>query len=52
MWCFNGGGGGGCVDQVFVIKQMSEKRIAKGKSLCMAYMDLEKACDRVDWNAV
>ena len=41
-----------CVDQVFVIKQVSEKCVAKGKSLYVAYMDLEKAYDRVDRNAM
>ena len=40
------------MDQVFVIKQMSEKCIEKGKSLYVAYMDLEKAHDRVDRNAM
>ena len=44
--------GRGCVDQVLVIKQMSEKCIAKGKSLYVAYMDPEKAYDRVDRNAI
>ena len=44
--------GRGCVDQVFVMKQMSEKCIAKGKSMFVAYMDLEKAYDRVDRNAM
>ena len=34
-----------CVDQVFVIEEMSEKGIAKGESLFVAYMDLEKAHD-------
>ena len=37
-----------CDDQVFVIKQMSEKFVDKDKSLYVAYMDLEKAYDRVD----
>ena len=40
--------GRGCVDQVFVMEQLSEKCLAKGKSLYVAYMDLEKAYDRVD----
>ena len=44
--------GRGCVDQVFVIQQMSEKCITKGKSLYVAYMDLEKAHDRVARNAM
>ena len=44
--------GRGCVDQVFVMKQMSEKFIDKNKCLYVAYMDLEKAYDRVDRDAV
>merc|ERR1711911_567486 len=44
--------GRGCVDQVFSLKQLSEKCVAKGKSLYVAYMDLEKAYDRVDRNAM
>ena len=37
---------------MFVIKQMSGKCIAKGMSLYVAYMDLEKVYDRVDRNAM
>ena len=44
--------GRGCVDQVFVMKQMSEKFVDKNKSLYVAYMDLEKAYDRVDREAM
>ena len=40
--------GRGCVDQVFVMKQMSEKFCGKNKRLYVAYMDLEKAYDRID----
>ena len=43
--------GRGCVDQVFVMKQMSEKFCGKNKSLYVAYMDLEKAYDRIDRDA-
>ena len=35
-----------------MMKQMSEKRIAKGKSLYVVYMRLEKVHDQVDRNAV
>ena len=35
-----------------MVKQMSEKCIAKGKSLYVAYMDLEKVYDQVDRNAM
>ena len=44
--------GRGCVDQVFVMKQMSEKFVYKNKRLYVAYMDLEKAYDRVDREAM
>ena len=44
--------GSGCVDQVFVMKQMSEKFCGKNKSLFVTYMDLEKAYDRIDRDAM
>ena len=44
--------GRGCVDQVFLMKQMSEKFIDKNKSLYVAYMDLQKAYDTVDKEAM
>ena len=44
--------GRGCVDQVFVMKQLSEKMVDKKKSLYAAYMDLEKAYDRIDRDAM
>jgi len=44
--------GRGCVDQVFSLKQLSEKYVGKGKDLYVAYMDLEKAYDRVDRDAM
>ena len=44
--------GRGCVDQVFVMKQMSEKFCGKNKSLFVVYMDLEKAYDRIDRDAM
>ena len=44
--------GRGCVDQVFVMRQLSEKMIDKKKSLYAAYMDLEKAYDRIDRDAM
>ena len=40
--------GSGCVDQVFVMKQKSEKFLDNNKCLYAAYMDLEKAYDGVD----
>ena len=44
--------GRGCVDQVFVMKQMSEKFVNKNKNLYVAYMDLEKTFDRIDKDAM
>ena len=44
--------GRGSVDQVFVMKQLSEKLVDKNKSLYVAYMVLEKAHNRVDREAI
>ena len=44
--------GRGCVDQVFTLKQLSEKFLNKNKNLYVAYMDLEKAYDRIDRDAL
>ena len=48
--------GRGCVDQVFVVRQICEKFLEKGKDVFWAFMDLEKAYDRVDrealWNVL
>ena len=38
--------GRGCMDQVFVVRQICEKYMAKGKDVYFAFMDLEKAHDR------
>ena len=43
------------MDQIFVVRQMCEKFLGKGKELkevYMAFMDLEKAYDRVDRRAL
>lgn len=40
--------GRGCVDQVFAVKQICEKYLEKGKDVFFAFMDLEKAYDRID----
>src|SRR5271169_6523850 len=40
-------GGRGTVDAIFVIRQVQEKFIEKKKDLWMAFVDLEKAFDRV-----
>ncbi len=44
--------GRGCVDQIFCFRMVVEKILAKGKKLYAAFMDLEKAYDRVDWLAL
>ena len=44
--------GRGCVDQVFVVRQVCEKYLAKGRDSFWAFMDLEKAYDRVDRTAL
>ena len=44
--------GRGCTDQVFVVRQVCEKYLSKGKDVYFAFMDLEKAYDRVDRNAL
>ncbi len=38
--------GRGCVDQVFVVRQVCEKYLRKGKEVFWALMNLEKAYDR------
>ena len=42
----------GSVDQLFVVKQLCEMFLAKGKDKFRAFMDLEKAYDRVDRDAL
>ena len=37
-----------CVDQVFAVRQVCEKYLEKGKDVFWAFMDLEKAYDRLD----
>ncbi len=44
--------GRGCVDQIFCFRMVVEKILTKGKKLYAAFMDLEKAYDRVDWPAL
>ena len=44
--------GRGCMDQVFVVRQVCEKYLRKGKEVFWAFMDLEKAYDRVDRQAL
>ena len=44
--------GRGCVDQVFVINQLIDKFVSKGKCLYVSFMDLVKAYDRVNISAM
>ena len=48
--------GRGCSDQTFTVRQICEKYRAKGKDVYFAFLDLEKAYDRVDrkalWNVL
>jgi hypothetical protein len=44
--------GRGCVDQVFAVRQVVEKYLEKGKDVFWAFMDLEKAYDRIDREAL
>ena len=44
--------GRGCVDQIFTLRMIVEKMLAKGKKVYAAFMDLEKAYDRIDWEAM
>ncbi len=40
--------GRGCVDQIFAVKILVEKYLEKDRKLFAAFMDLEKAYDRID----
>ena len=40
--------GSGCIDQVFVVRQVCEKYLANGKDVFWAFMDLENAYDTID----
>lgn len=48
--------GKGCVHKIFAIKMIVEEYLGKGRKLYAAFMDLEKAYDRVDrealWNVL
>merc|ERR1711895_129466 len=44
--------GRSCADQIFVVRQLCEKLKEKRKLVYMAFMDLEKAYDRVDREAL
>ncbi len=40
--------GRGCVDHIFAMKMLVKEYLGKDKKLYAAFMDLEKAYDRVD----
>ena len=44
--------GRGCTDQTFIVRQICEKYLGKGKDVYFAFLDLEKAYDRVDRDAM
>ena len=44
--------GRGCVDQIATVRHICEKYLRKGKDVFWAFMDLEKAYDRVDRNGM
>ena len=46
--------GRGCrpTDQIFIVRQICEKYLEKGKDMYFAFLDLEKAYDRVDRDAM
>ena len=44
--------GRGCMDQIFIVRQICEKYLGKGKDMYFAFLDLEKVCDRVDRDAI
>ena len=44
--------GRGCMDQVFAVRQIVEKMLDKHKDVYFAFMDLEKAYDKIDRDAL
>ena len=38
------------MDQVFAVRLVCEKFLAKGKDVFWVFMDFEKACERIDGN--
>ena len=41
-----------CADQIFIARQICEKYLGKGKDVYFAFLDLEKAYDKVDRDAM
>ena len=44
--------GRGTTNAIFVVRQLQEKYLAANKRLYMAFVDLEKAFDRVAWKVI
>ena len=44
--------GRGCTDQMFIVRQICEKYLGKGKDVYFVFLDWEKAYDRVDRDAM
>ena len=44
--------GRGTTDAIFIVRQLQEKHLAANKPLYMAFVDLEKAFDRVPWDVI
>ena len=44
--------GRGCTDQIFIVRQICEKYLGRGRDVYFAFLDLEKAYDRVDRDAM
>ena len=44
--------GSGCVDQIFTLKQIGEKAREKKRRVYVGFIDLEKAFDRVNREAL
>ena len=42
----------GCTDQIFIVRQICDKYLGKSKDVYFAFLDLEKAYDRVDRDAM
>ena len=43
--------GGGCVDQIFTLKQIGEEAQEKKSRMYVGFMDLQKAYDRINREA-
>ena len=44
--------GRGCVDQIFTLKEIGEKARVKKRRVYVGFIDLKKACGRVDREAL